>query len=200
MYRKLFKRLIDIFLSLILLSLLLPLTVLVFISIKLDSRGPIFFKQERIGKNLRLFQVFKFRTMTNETRTVGDKPLIGKAVGVTGVGYYLRRYKIDELPQFINVLKGDISLVGPRPSIQEQLVNMTEDEKKRYSIRPGLTGLAQVSGNIHLSWKDRYQKDLEYVRNINFLNDMRILLRTIVVIIKGENHYLNKPLKFENED
>jgi lipopolysaccharide/colanic/teichoic acid biosynthesis glycosyltransferase len=171
--------------------------VIIFILIKLDSKGPLFFKQERVGKGLRLFYVFKFRTMTNEKRVVGDKPIIGKANGVTRVGFYLRRYKIDELPQLFNIVKGDISLVGPRPSVKEQLDSMTEDEKKRYSIRPGLTGLSQVSGNIHLSWKERFQKDLEYVRNISLLNDIKIFVRTIIVIIMGEDFYVNKPLKLE---
>ena len=197
MYKVWIKRLLDFSIALFLCLFLIPLILVIFVLVKVDSRGPLFFKQERVGKNLQLFHVLKFRTMTNEKRTVGDKPIIGKAAGVTRVGFYLRRLKIDELPQIFNVLQGDISLVGPRPSVKEQLANMTEEEKKRYSIRPGLTGLSQVSGNIHLSWKERYQKDLEYVRNYSFINDIKILCRTLTVIFKGEDYFLNKPLKLE---
>ena len=197
MYSPFLKRLIDLLIAATLLIIFSPFIVIIFILIKIDSKGPLFFKQERVGKGLRLFYVFKFRTMTDIKRTVGEKPIIGKANGVTRVGFYLRRYKIDELPQVFNVLMGDVSLVGPRPSVKEQLYNMTDEEKKRYSIKPGLTGLSQVSGNIHLSWKERYQKDLEYVKNISLLNDIKILGRTIIVIIMGEDYYINRPLKLE---
>lgn len=135
--------------------------------------------------------------MTNEMREVGKAPIIGKSQGVTVFGYYLRRFKIDELPQMINVLRGDLSLVGPRPSIYEQLEGMTELEKTRYSVRPGLTGLAQVSGNIYLPWKERYKKDLNYIEHVSFKNDMIILLRTIMVIIIGERRFVNRPITFK---
>ena len=166
----------------------------------MESSGPVFFRQQRVGKNLKTIKVLKFRTMTNENREVGNKPIIGRASGVTKFGYWLRKYKIDEMPQLINVLKGDLSLVGPRPSVRKQLNNMTELEKSRYDVRPGLTGLAQVSGNIHLSWKERYKKDLEYISNISFINDVKILLRTVLLIIKGEEYFLDKPLKLDYED
>jgi lipopolysaccharide/colanic/teichoic acid biosynthesis glycosyltransferase len=160
--------------------------------IKLDSKGPVFFVQNRIGKDLNIFKVYKFRTMTDKKRSVAK--VISKAKGVTGIGYYLRRYKVDELPQLFNVLKGDMSLVGPRPSVEEQLEEMTQEEKRRYSVRPGMTGLAQVCGNIHLSWGDRYQYDLIYVENISMVNDLKIILRTILIIIMGEEKFLNQPL------
>ncbi len=162
-----------------------------------DTRGPLFFRQERVGKGLTFFKVYKFRTMTHEKRTVGSKPIIGKADGVTKVGYYLRRYKIDELPQLFNVLFGDMSLVGPRPSIPDQLLQMTEEEKQRYSVRPGLTGLAQINGNIHLSWKERFVYDLKYVDHVNFWNDLKIIFRTVFIVILGEQKFLNKPLMDE---
>ena len=133
--------------------------------------------------------------MTHEKREVGDKPLIGKAAGVTPIGYFLRRLKIDELPQLIHVFSGQMSLVGPRPSIPSQLEAMNEKQKRRYLIRPGLTGLAQVSGNIHLSWPERYEFDLKYIHNISLPNDIRILVRTAFLIVKGEEYYLNKPLR-----
>lgn len=172
----------------------LPIFIIVGLLIKLDSIGPIFFIQKRVGKNLKEFNLIKFRTMTNEKRTVPNKPVIGKADGVTSVGYYLRRYKIDEMPQFFNVLLGDMSIVGPRPSIYSHLQDMNEEEKKRYSVRPGLTGLAQVSGNIHLSWKERFNYDLQYVRSISLTTDLKIILRTILIMVLGEDKFINKPL------
>lgn len=190
----------DVFVSLVLLVLLSPLLLIVAILVPLESSGPIFFNQERVGKNLRPITVFKFRTMTNEPHKVGKKPIIGRETGVTKFGYWLRKFKIDELPQLLSVLRGDLSLVGPRPSVREQLNNMTELEKSRYDIRPGLTGLAQVSGNIHLTWKERYKKDLEYISNISFKNDFKILLRTALLLVKGEKYFLDKPLKLNNEN
>lgn len=194
MYRNFFKSLLDFSVAFtILLVAFLPL-LLISLLILTESKGPLFFKQERVGKGLRSFKVFKFRTMTHEKRTVGSTPIIGKADGVTRVGYYLRRYKIDELPQLLNVLLGDMSLVGPRPSVPEQLANMSEDEKRRYSVRPGLTGLAQVNGNIHLTWKERFVYDLEYVNHVTFWKDLTIIFRTIFIVVLGENKFINKPM------
>lgn len=195
MYSRFFKRSIDfLFAFVIVLVLLLPL-LLIALFIKLESKGPLFFKQSRVGKDLEIFKILKFRTMTNVKREVGDKPIIGKADGVTKIGYYLRRFKVDELPQLLNVLMGQMSLVGPRPSVPQQLAQMSEEEKRRYSVNPGLTGLSQISGNIHLSWQERYKFDLIYVDNITFLNDIGILFRTIFIVINGEEKYLNKPFQ-----
>jgi len=194
MYRNFFKPLIDFLVAfMILLVVLIPL-LLIAMLILVESNGPLFFKQERVGKDLKFFKVFKFRTMTHEKRTVGSTPIIGKAEGVTKVGYYLRRFKIDELPQLLNVLLGDMSLIGPRPSVPEQLKQMSEEEKHRYSVRPGLTGLAQINGNIHLSWKERFVYDLQYVNHVTFLNDLKIIFRTVFIVILGEKKFLNKPI------
>lgn len=198
MYRNFFKRCIDVLLALSAIILLLPIFIIVAIWIKLDSRGPIFFTQTRVGKDLCNITILKFRSMTDEKREVGR--VIGRSAGVTRIGYYLRRFKIDELPQLFNILRGDMSIVGPRPSIRAQLDNMTEEQKLRYSVRPGLTGLAQVSGNIHLSWSERYVYDLRYVRNINFWNDLRIILRTVLLVIQGEEKFLRKPLNIQTTD
>ncbi len=195
MYASLFKRIIDISAAALLLLLLLIPLIVVAVLIKTDSAGPLFFMQRRVGKNLKIFEVYKFRTMTNERRAVGN--IVGKAAGVTGVGYYLRKYKVDELPQLLNVLFGQMSLVGPRPSVPEQLPNMSPEEIKRYDVSPGLTGLAQVSGNIHLSWPERYVLDLRYVRNITFYNDAMILMRTVLIVIKGEEKFVNKTLNIK---
>ncbi|HEX8563126.1 MAG TPA: sugar transferase [Flavobacterium sp.] len=195
MYESYFKRIIDVLVAAgLLLVLLIPLLV-VAACIKIDSDGPLFFRQTRLGKNLKTFDVYKFRTMTHEQRSVEN--IIGKTVGVTGVGYYLRKFKIDELPQLLNVLFGQMSLVGPRPSVPEQLSKMSAEETKRYDVCPGLTGLAQVSGNIHLSWTERYVLDLLYVRNITFYNDMLILCRTALLVVKGEEKFVNKTLKIK---
>jgi lipopolysaccharide/colanic/teichoic acid biosynthesis glycosyltransferase len=194
LYKKFIKRSIDIGLSALILIVLFPLLLIIAIGIFLESKGPVLFKQFRVGRGLKIFQVFKFRTMTNEKREVGSIPLIGKVDGVTNLGYYLRRFKVDELPQLFNVLKGDMSLIGPRPSIPEQLATMSEREKERYSVRPGLTGLAQINGNIHLTWTERYIHDLNYIENITFSNDVKILFRTIFIILLGEKKFLNKPL------
>ena len=198
MYKNFFKRGIDIIASLVLLALLSPLLIIVVLLIKMTSPGPVFFKQTRVGKGCKPFTLLKFRSMTNEKHEV--KKYTGRDEGVTPIGYYLRKYKIDELPQLIHVLKGEMSLVGPRPSIPAHLERMNEKELKRYNIRPGMTGLAQVSGNIHLDWKDRFTFDLEYLENISFLNDLRILKRTALLIIVGEEKFLNKPLKLQNAD
>lgn len=192
MYQNYIKRGIDFLVSGFFCLLCLPFFIVIALLIKIDSRGPIFFKQKRVGQNLCTFEVLKLRTMTHQDRKVGNQPVIGKADGVTTLGFYLRRFKIDELPQLLNVFKGDMSLVGPRPSVPEQLEQMTEQEKHRYSVRPGLTGLSQVSGNIHLSWKERYIYDLEYVAHISLMNDVKIILKTFLIILFGEEKYLHK--------
>lgn len=188
------KRLIDVSASLAVLALFAPVGVLVALAIRVTSPGPIFFRQKRVGRGLRTFDVLKFRTMTHVDRSVSQGPLIGRAEGVTAVGYWLRRLKIDELPQIINVLWGDMSLVGPRPSVPAQLADTSWEDQQRYCIRPGITGLAQVSGNIHLPWPERFKYDLYYVRRRTLWLDVRIIVRTILVIVRGEAFFVDRPL------
>lgn len=195
MYKIQIKRYIDIVVSVIILGLFTPIFLIIMFLIKMESKGPIFFMQKRVGKHMSRFYVYKFRTMTNEKREVGTKPIIGRSKDVTKFGYVLRRLKLDELPQLLNILKGEMTLVGPRPSIDSQLENMTEKEKLRYSVTPGLTGLAQVSGNIHLSWNKRYIYDLVYIENISFVNDLKIVLRTFILVFIGEGKFKDRPLK-----
>lgn len=197
LYSKFLKFVLDFIVALIIITLALVPLLVIALLILTESNGPLFFRQERVGKDLKFFKVYKFRTMTHEKRTVGDKPIIGKAEGVTKVGYHLRRFKIDELPQLLNVLFGDMSLVGPRPSIPEQLSQMSDAEKQRYSVRPGLTGLAQINGNIHLTWKERFVYDLKYVSHVTFWNDLKIVFRTVFIVILGEQKFLNKPIVFD---
>jgi lipopolysaccharide/colanic/teichoic acid biosynthesis glycosyltransferase len=193
--QKSIKRLIDIFVSLIVLIPFLPVWIIVAILIKLTSEGPIFFIQNRPGKDKKIFKVYKFRTM----KPGSEKMIKGQEVmldddRITSIGRFLRRTKIDEIPQVINVLKGEMSLIGPRPERVDSLAEYTEEISKRLNVRPGMTGLAQVSGNIYLSLEDRYKLDVYYVENYSLLLDLKIILRTIGVVLFGEDKYVNKCL------
>ena len=191
MYKSILKRILDFLLSLLVSILFLPFLIILAVIIKADSSGPVFFKQERVGKNLKFFKIIKLRTMTDKKRTISDNPIIGKTDEVTRIGYYLRRFKIDELPQVFSVLKGDMSIVGPRPNVPKHLENMTKKEKMRYTVKPGLTGLSQVSGNIHIPWKERFKYDLKYVNNISFMVDLKIIVKTFLIIFKGEDKFIH---------
>jgi Sugar transferases involved in lipopolysaccharide synthesis len=190
MYKNFFKRIFDIVLTLPVLIVGIPLFLLVAILIKIDSSGPIFFTQYRLGKDAAIFKMYKFRTMTDKKRSVDHEILKGDSE-VTCVGKYLRRFKIDELPQLINVLIGDLSIVGPRPCMPELQAKFDENGKVRTKVRPGLTGLSQINGNIYLGWADRWVYDKYYVDNISLALDFRIIFKTFFVIFKGEDKFLN---------
>lgn len=160
--------------------------------VKIDSSGNFFFFQERLGYQGKIFKIYKIRTMFDKER-VADREILKNDVEVTKVGYYLRRFKIDELPQIINVFKGDMSLVGPRPCLPQQLAEFNDDGKKRLEVVPGLTGLSQINGNIHLTWEERWKYDREYVENLNFVLDMKIIFKTFFILIHGEDKYLKSP-------
>jgi undecaprenyl phosphate N,N'-diacetylbacillosamine 1-phosphate transferase len=183
-----FKKVFDIIFSVIVLLLVAPVLLFSIIVIKLESKGPILFLQDRLGKDGSVFRLYKFRTMINKNREVNREILKGDEE-VTKSGYYLRRFKIDELPQLINVLKGDMSLVGPRPCMPELQDSFNEDGKFRIRVLPGLTGLAQVNGNIYLSWPQRWKYDREYVEKISFLIDISIILKTIGILLFGEEKF-----------
>lgn len=195
------KRLFDIVFSVILIILLSPIFLIVGIMIKFDgSRGEVFFKQDRVGLKGEKFRMFKFRSMypDAERRLEEIKHLneieghmfkIKKDPRVTNIGRFIRAYSIDELPQIFNVLKGDMSLIGPRPPLLREYENYTDYDKKRLSIRPGITGLWQVSGRNSLSFDEMVALDLKYIRELSFLNDFKIFFKTIVVVIKKENAY-----------
>ncbi|WP_258561861.1 sugar transferase [Chryseobacterium chendengshani] len=182
----------DIIIALSIIIFFFPLFLLIFIFVKIDSPGNFFFFQERLGYQGKVFKIYKIRTMFDKER-VPDREILKNDIEVTKVGYYLRRFKIDELPQIINVFKGDMSLVGPRPCLPKQLAEFNEDGKKRIEVLPGLTGLSQVNGNIHLSWQERWKYDREYVENISFLLDMKIVFKTFLILINGEDKYLKSP-------
>jgi undecaprenyl phosphate N,N'-diacetylbacillosamine 1-phosphate transferase len=192
---KIIKRIFDIIVSLIVLIVLLPVWILVGVLIKTTSTGPIFFLQDRPGLNKRIFKVYKFRTM----KPGSEKMIKGQEVmkdddRVTSIGKFLRRTKIDEIPQVLNVLKGEMSLVGPRPERVASLKDYTDEITKRLNMSPGMTGLAQVSGNIHLSLEDRYKLDVYYVENYSLWLDFKIIFRTIGVILFGEDRYVSNCL------
>jgi lipopolysaccharide/colanic/teichoic acid biosynthesis glycosyltransferase len=189
-YRSFGKRIVDICLAVPLVVISIPILGVCSILIKADSKGPIFFNQERLGRNGKVFMLLKLRTMTNKLR-MASEVFVGNPE-VTRVGRFLRRFKIDELPQLFNVLKGDMSLVGPRPGLISQYIEYTDLAKKRLEVRPGLTGLSQIRGNIYLTWEDRWVYDAEYVNNISFVSDLRIMLKTVHVLIYGEKSLVEK--------
>lgn len=186
----LIKRAFDIALSFMLLVLLsLPLAAIALV-VWLDSGRPILFTQDRVGLGGRLFRIYKFRTMVRDAvrvgmglRTARDDPR------VTRVGKFLREYHLDELPQVINVLKGDMSIVGPRPTIPSQVATYTPFEMRRLEVRPGITGLAQVRGNNELPWEERIKLDVYYVDHASLLLDLSILFRTISTVLTRRGVY-----------
>lgn len=186
------KRVFDVIVSGCAGAVAVPLFAIAAVSIRLDSRGPVFFMQTRVGQGGREFELLKFRTMTDVAR-VADREILAGDAEVTRVGAALRRLKVDELPQLWNVLRGDMSLVGPRPCLPEQLESFNDDGNARLQVRPGLTGLAQVNGNVYLSWPDRWKWDRRYVENLSPRLDLEILARTFMVLTKGEKRMVAKP-------
>lgn len=182
------KRLTDLIISLLLLILLSPILILCTLSIKLGDKGPIFYKQQRVGLNGSFFEILKFRSMSvNENREIGQT--FNTDPEITWIGRLMRRTKIDELPQLINVVKGDMGLVGPRPCLIITYDEMPEWAKERFKVRPGMTGLAQINGNIFLSWEERWKYDIQYVKTLSILNDIKIVFKTILVVIFGEDKF-----------
>lgn len=180
------KRAFDIAIATVIAVLLSPLMILSGLVIRLSSRGPVFFIQTRGGKNGRPFRLVKFRTMRGG-RTPDAKELVPlDHPEITGVGRWLRRLKIDELPQLWNVIKGDMSLVGPRPTLLDQTQAYDDFRRQRLLVRPGITGLAQTHGSAQMPWDERILYDIAYVRRCGFGLDLRILIRTAVVILVSE--------------
>ncbi len=191
-YQSLFKPIFDISLAFILLLLLFLFLFLVAILIRLDSKGPIFYTQDRLGKDGKVFKLLKFRSMVHRlNRKPGESGEIisGDHPEITNIGKFIRRFKIDELPQLINILKGDLSLVGPRPCLPELREQFNENGEFRLLVKPGCTGLAQIYGNIYLPWPERWKYDAYYVKNISFLLDLKIILKTLYLIFVGEDKF-----------
>lgn len=185
------KRFFDIMASVIGLIIIAPILLLIPILIEITMPGPVFFKQQRVGKKGRLFNVFKFRSMKVDQIAESEKDFSKDAERLTSFGKLIRRLKIDELPQLFNVLKGDMSLVGPRPTVKEQVDQYNDYQRQRLNMRPGMTGLAQVNGNVALSWDERIEYDIEYIKQFSLSLDIHILIKTVLVIVYGEEKYKN---------
>ena len=177
MYRKWGKRLFDLVSASTLLLCISPLILVLAYKVKKNLGSPVIFSQIRPGKDGNLFRLYKFRTMTDERDKDGN--LLPDNQRMTDFGRKLRATSLDELPELINIIKGDMSVVGPRPQLVRDMVFFTDEEMKRQSVLPGLTGLAQISGRNNIDWKERFHYDLIYIENITFMNDMHILWRTI---------------------
>jgi undecaprenyl phosphate N,N'-diacetylbacillosamine 1-phosphate transferase len=200
-YRRRGKRLLDLALTGLLIPALLPVAFVAGLLVWFTSPGPVFFVQPRIGKGGRVFNAYKFRTMIHRPRLPDPHcEIFGRNAEVTAVGYWLRRFKIDELPQLLNVLKGEMSLVGPRPALTPHLAEFDALAHQRLLVAPGLTGLAQVHGNIYLSWPQRWRYDAYYVQALSLGLDLWILLRTLGVIVWGEEHWLHTAWGEEQEE
>ena len=190
-YRAFGKRLFDLAICLPIAIVIAPVVLLAIVLIKLDSRGPAFFVQERLGRYGVTFLTFKLRSMTDVRRSANAEVLPGNSE-VTRVGHWLRRFKIDEMPQLWNVLNGDMSFVGPRPALPDAIREYNTEGLRRLLERPGLTGLAQVNGNIYLSWPERWSYDADYVSRVSFLLDVGIVLKTAAVVTLGEERFLRR--------
>jgi lipopolysaccharide/colanic/teichoic acid biosynthesis glycosyltransferase len=184
MYAKFFKRLIDFLIALCAVICLSPVYAVLMVLGAIKMKGNPFFTQERPGKDEKIFKLIKFRTMTCEKDENGD--LLPDEVRLTKYGQLLRSTSLDELPEFFNILKGDMSLVGPRPLLVKYLPLYNEEQKRRHEVRPGLTGLAQVNGRNALTWEQRFKDDVEYVDSISLLLDIKILFKTVTTVLKRE--------------
>jgi undecaprenyl phosphate N,N'-diacetylbacillosamine 1-phosphate transferase len=194
MYRFFLKRFIDFFLSLIILILVTPIILVFTIILYFVNEGEPFFFQERPGFKERSFKVIKFRSMNNKKDENGL--LLPDNIRLTPMGKLVRQTSIDELPQLINVLKGDMSLVGPRPLLFKYIPLYSEEQKRRHDVRPGITGLAQVSGRNSISWTEKFSHDVYYVDNLSFLLDIKILFLTLkkVLVSEGVNQSEDRPM------
>lgn len=184
MYRRFFKRFFDIIFSFLLLAMLsLPLLIVaLLVRVKLGS--PVLFKQKRPGKDEKIFTLYKFRTMNDDKDENGE--LLPDEVRLTKFGKLLRSTSVDELPELINILKGDMSFIGPRPLLVRYLPLYNERQRKRHSVRPGLTGLAQAMGRNAISWEERFEYDVTYAESITLVNDIRIIFKTVFSVLKRE--------------
>ena len=185
MYKEYIKRFLDFIISLVAIVLLSPLLVIIVVIGLLALKGNPFFVQERPGKNEEIFKLIKFRSMSNKKDA--DGKLLPDEQRITSYGEFIRKSSLDELPELFNILKGDMSLVGPRPLLVKYLPYYTNEEKLRHTVRPGLTGLAQINGRNDLDWNPRLALDVEYVKNISFANDLKIVCKTFIKVFAREN-------------
>ena len=180
MYRKYIKRLLDIVISLAALIVLSPVLLVLIVLVRVKLGSPVFFHQDRPGKDQKIFRLYKFRSMTDERDAQGK--LLPDAERLTPFGRILRKTSLDELPELWNILKGDMSIIGPRPLLVEYLPWYTEREQLRHTVRPGLTGLAQASGRNAIDWDTRFELDVQYVENLTFAMDCRVIVMTVKTV------------------
>jgi undecaprenyl phosphate N,N'-diacetylbacillosamine 1-phosphate transferase len=184
MYIKLFKPLFDFVIGSLLFIITLPIFIIIAVLLGVSNKGKTFFIQGRPGKNGRIFKIIKFKTMMDLKYKDGN--FLPDVERLTKIGRLVRKTSLDELPQLINVIKGDISLVGPRPLLVEYLPLYNDRQKKRHNVRPGITGWAQINGRNLLNWHEKFELDIWYVDNISFSLDLKILIRTIVKVIRAD--------------
>lgn len=184
MYKKYIKRFLDLVLSLIALIILIPLMTIIAILVRIKLGRPIIFKQKRPGKDEKIFTLYKFRTMTDKRDENGN--LLPDSERLTKFGKMLRSTSLDELPELFNILKGEMAIVGPRPLLVEYLPLYNKEQRHRHDVRPGLTGLAQINGRNSLSWEEKFKDDIIYIKNITFVNDVKIFFKTIRKVLKKE--------------
>ncbi|SIQ78009.1 sugar transferase [Maribacter ulvicola] len=188
-YKKYFKRPLDFILALFGLLVFSPIIVITIIILAISFKENPIFTQRRPGKNEKLFSVFKLKTMNSKKDADGN--LLSDTERLTPLGIFIRKTSIDELPQLVNVLIGDMSLIGPRPLLIRYLPYHTEREKKRFLIRPGITGLAQISGRNFISWEDRFEKDVQYYENLTFATDLKIFWQTLMKVVSSDDIEVN---------
>lgn len=184
MIYKYIKRILDIISSLLAIIILSPLLAVTAVLVKTKLGSPVLFKQERPGKDEKIFTLIKFRTMTDERDENGE--LLPDEVRLTKFGKFLRSTSIDELPELFNILKGDMSVIGPRPLLVEYIPRYNEHQHRRHEVRPGLSGWAQVNGRNTVSWEDKFDMDVHYVDNYSFAMDVKILFMTVLNVLKKE--------------
>ena len=184
LYEKYFKRALDFILSLLGIIILSPVLLIIAILVRVKLGSPIIFKQQRPGLNEKIFTMYKFRTMTDEKDKDGN--LLPDKYRLTSFGKFLRSTSLDELPELFNILKGDMSIIGPRPLLVKYLPLYNEKQRRRHEVRPGLSGLAQVSGRNSISWEERFNLDIEYIENITLIKDIEIILLTIKKVLLRE--------------
>lgn len=184
MYRKYIKRILDFVLSLIAIIVLSPILLIVGILVRIKLGSPVIFKQKRPGKDEKIFTLYKFRTMTDKKDENGKE--LPDSERLTKFGKVLRSTSLDELPELFNILKGDMAIVGPRPLLVEYLDLYNEEQKHRHDVRPGLTGLAQVNGRNSISWEEKFEEDIEYINKITFIEDLKIVFKTVGKVFKRE--------------
>lgn len=196
MYKKYVKRCLDIILSIILIPFFLLLILIIGPIIYIEDKGQVFYNSERLGKNGKIFKMYKFRTMKENAEDIrnedGSTYNGENDLRVTKIGKVLRKTSIDEVPQIINVLKGEMSFIGPRPDLPEHMKMYTEREKRKLEVRPGITGYNQAYFRNSIEWKERIKHDIYYIDNLTFLLDVKVLLKTMNTVIKKEGIYIKK--------